>query len=199
MARAPISVGSSPAVDVAFLQASDVFEATVARIPEGAWDSASPCAGWTIREVVGHVVGTMIEASAIVRGDPFSRDPSRPGEATGDDPVSALRAASGAARAAVRTADLARATETPRGRGTVAEALAFPAADLAVHAWDVAHASRWHLLLPDELLAHVVHTAEQVPEEVLRGPGLFGPAQPVADDAGDTTRLMAWFGRDLAR
>ena len=67
-----------------------------------------------------------------------------------------------------------------------------------MHAWDVAHSTNRPLTLPPEVLAHVVHTCEQVPEEVLRGPGLFGPARPVAEDADDTTRLMAWLGRDTA-
>lgn len=176
-------------MDVAFLRASEVFEATLARVPEQAWGNMSPCAGWTVRDVVSHVIGTMIEASAVVRGEPFSREPDGPGNAAGEDPVAALRAVSGPAREAVKTANLSQVT---------AEALAFPAADLVVHAWDIAHATRQQLLLPDELLAHVAHTCEQVPEEKLRGPGLFGPAQTVGDDADDTTRLMAWLGRDTA-
>jgi len=28
------------------------------------------------------------------------------------------------------------------------------------------------------------------------GPGLFGPAQQASDDPDDTTRLMAWLGRN---
>lgn len=168
----------------------------MARVPEQGWDNRSPCAGWTVRDVVRHVIGTMSEASAIVRGEPFSRDPSRPGNAAGEDPVAAVRAVSGPARQAVQTADLSQAAGTSGGGRTVAEALAFPTADLVVHAWDIAHATRQQLLLPDELLAHVAHTCEQVPEEKLRGPGLFGPAQTVDDDADDTTRLMAWLGRD---
>lgn len=197
MTRAPVLSSEPPAIDAAFLRASDVFEATLARIPGDAWDNASPCAGWTVRDVVGHVIGTMTEAAAVLRGEPLSRDPSVPGDAAGDDPVAALRAVSAAAREAVKTANLSQPTETPHGRRTVAEALAFPTADLIVHAWDVGHATKQSLLLPDELLAHVVRTSEQVPEEILRGPGLFGPAQPVADDADDTTRVMAWLGRDV--
>jgi uncharacterized protein (TIGR03086 family) len=81
------------------------------------------------------------------------------------------------------------------GRRTVAEALAFPTTDLVVHAWDVARATGQQLQLSDELLAYVVHTATRVPETVLRRPGLFGPPQPVAEDADETSRLMAWLGR----
>ncbi len=149
-----------------------------------------------MRDIAGHVMGTMIEIAAIVRHEPFSRDSAPPGREAGDDPVHAMNAVSGPARDAVRSADLGQPTDAMHGRRTVAEALAFPIADLAVHAWDIAHATRQRLQLPDILLAHVAHTCAQVPEEVLRGPGLFGPAQQASDDPDDTTRLMAWLGRN---
>jgi Mycothiol maleylpyruvate isomerase N-terminal domain len=41
--------------------------------------------------------------------------------------------------------------------------------------------------------------AESVPEDELRRPGLFGPAQPVPEDATPTARLMAYFGRPVSR
>jgi hypothetical protein len=40
--------------------------------------------------------------------------------------------------------------------------------------------------------------AESVPDDELRRPGLFGPAQPVPEDATPTARLMAYFGRPVA-
>lgn len=196
MTSAPISVGPRPAVDVAFPAASDVFEATLAKVPDQAWQRRSPCGNWTVRDIAGHVVGTMIEIAAIARHKPFSRNSAPPGSDAGDDPVDTMHAVSGPARDAVRSADLGQPTDAMHGRRTVAEALAFPIADLAVHAWDIAHATQQQLQLPDVLLAHVVHTCAQVPEEVLRGPGLFGPVQAAPDDADDTTRLMAWLGRE---
>jgi hypothetical protein len=38
---------------------------------------------------------------------------------------------------------------------------------------------------------------ESVPEAELRRPGMFGPAQPVPDDATPTARLMAFVGRPV--
>lgn len=95
------------------------------------------------------------------------------------------------------TARLDREVDTPGGRRTVAEGLMFPAADLAVHAWDVATAAGQALDLPPELRAHVLATCEQVPEHVLRSPGRFGPVREASADADETTRLMAWLGRDI--
>ena len=46
--------------------------------------------------------------------------------------------------------------------------------------------------------ADVGALADSVPEETLRQPGAFGPAQPVPDDATPTARLMAYFGRSVA-
>jgi hypothetical protein len=69
------------------------------------------------------------------------------------------------------------------------------AADLAVDPWDVADATGQTLQRPRELLSHVVATGEQVPEHVLRGPDLFGPAQQAPADADNTTKLMAWLGQ----
>jgi len=44
---------------------------------------------------------------------------------------------------------------------------------------------------------HVVATCEQVPEDALRSPDLFGPVQPADTDA--TTKLRAWLGRQTTR
>ena len=52
--------------------------------------------------------------------------------------------------------------------------------------------------LPEALLAFCEQLAESVPEETLRRPGGFGPAQPVPEDATPTARLMAYFGRPVA-
>jgi uncharacterized protein (TIGR03086 family) len=167
-------------------------------VPELAWDAASPCQGWTARDVVNHVVGTMTKGIAVLRGAAFQAGPSRPRGAA-SDPLAAWRAVVHPAREAMRTAELDREVDTPHGRRTVAEALAFPAADLAVHAWDVADATRQTLQLPRKLLAHVMATCEQVPKNVLRDPDLFGPVHQAPADADNTTKLMAWLGRTTTR
>jgi hypothetical protein len=51
--------------------------------------------------------------------------------------------------------------------------------------------------LPAALLAFGEQVAESTPEETLRQPGAFGPAQPVPEDATPTARLMAYLGRQV--
>jgi len=41
----------------------------------------------------------------------------------------------------------------------------------------------------------VVQVVKAVPEAELRRPGLFGPAQPVSENATPTAQFMAYVGR----
>lgn len=196
MTTVPITTGSPPPIDTAFVRGIGVFDDVLARVPDHMWDAPSPCTEWTARDVVGHVIGTMSKGAAVLRGEPYPSDPSRPGDAAGDDPLSAWREIADSVRTALTGVDLTRVLDSPSGKRTVAEGLRFPAADLAVHAWDVATATGQRLQLSDELLAHIMSTSQQVPEDVLRGPDLFGPARQAPADADDTLELMAWLGRD---
>ncbi|WP_223125358.1 adenosylmethionine--8-amino-7-oxononanoate transaminase [Streptomyces sp. TRM68367] len=196
---APVRTGAPPDIVTALADAVNVFDATLTGVQDGAWDTASPCSDWSTRDVVGHVIGTLGKVALIARGEPTQSAPSQPGEAAAGDPVKAWRDAAAAARTAVAEADPTLQVDTPAGRQNLARALAFPVSDIIVHAWDIAAATGRPLRLPDSLLAHIVHTCAQVPEAALRGPGRIGEARPSAPGADDTTRMMAWLGRDVER
>lgn len=51
--------------------------------------------------------------------------------------------------------------------------------------------------LPDDLVTFCRELVESLPEDMLRRPGGFGPAQPAPADATPTTRLMAHLGRSV--
>lgn len=196
---APVRTGAPPDIVTALADAVNVFDATLTGVRGGAWDTVSPCSEWSTRDVVGHVIGTLGKVALIARGEPTQSAPSQPGAAAAGDPVKAWRDAAAAARTAVAAADPKLQVDTPAGRQDLARALAFPVSDVIVHAWDIAAATGRWLRLPDSLLAHVVHTCAQVPEAALRGPGRIGEARPSAPGADDTTRMMAWLGRDVER
>ena len=182
-----------PPVDAVFLRGVSFFDEVLSTIPADSWNAPSPCEGWSARDVVGHVVGTMTKGLAVLTGAEYQSGPSEPGEQS--DPVTRWPEIRDRLRDAVRTAPLEREMDSPQGRRSVADGLRFPAADLAVHAWDVAAAAGRHVELPEELRAHVVATCQQVPEDVLRSPGRFGPARQAPTGADETTKLMAWLGR----
>ncbi|WP_406500279.1 maleylpyruvate isomerase N-terminal domain-containing protein [Streptomyces sp. NBC_00846] len=49
---------------------SDEFLARIAATPTTRWDASSPCAGWTARDVVAHVINGPRCILAVVNGKP---------------------------------------------------------------------------------------------------------------------------------
>ena len=121
------------------------------------WNLATPCADWTVRELVHHVIGGNRLACLLLAG------------ATSEDATAAVRSGDlqGDARAHFRTsvdrqahafaADgaLERVLDHPAGRVTGREYADYRAADILVHAWDLARA----VGVDDELDPAVVHIA----------------------------------------
>jgi uncharacterized protein (TIGR03086 family) len=66
-----------------------------------------------------------------------------------------------------------------------------------MHSWDLHRSQGRSVELPDELLALCRALVESAPEDMLRRPGGFGPAQPAPPDATPTARLMAFLGRSV--
>lgn len=162
------------------------------------WSAPSPCAGWTLRDVLAHVTGTLGKAHQIVTGsDAFRRLPFDPRELELD--AAGVRLLwdehAAAVRAVMVDADLDRPVDTRRGPEPLRRALALPSADVACHAWDLAVGSGQLLDLPEPLLEVLRADVGALPEDALRSPGLFGPAVEPTPGASETDRLMAWLGR----
>ena len=105
-----------------------------------------------------------------------------------EDPVAQLRELAGRLHDALASADL----------DALRQALMTPILGLSIHTWDVYRSQNRPVELPEALLAFCEQLAESVPEETLRRPGGFGPAQSVPEGATPTARLMAYFGRPVA-
>jgi uncharacterized protein (TIGR03086 family) len=73
---------------------------------------------------------------------------------------------------------------------------AFYNADLVVHTWDLATATDLTEFISIDPVEMEKVIADLAPmSEMMRQPGLFGPARDVADDADAQTRFLAFFGR----
>lgn len=162
------------------------------------WTAASPCDGWTVRDVLAHVTGTLGKAHAILTGsDAYGALPADPSQIPGtpSETVARWHEVARGVRDALPKADLERIVETRRGPESVGRALFFPASDLPCHAWDLAAGSGQPLDLPQPLLDAIRTQVESIPAEALRRPGLFGPEVEAPEGASETDQLMAWLGR----
>lgn len=181
--------------DEVYLRGLDFFTGAVAGV--GDWQAPSPCAGWRAVDVLGHVGQATRFGTALLRGEEPGWAPAEvPGDVVQGDPVTWWSALADAARAAVPGVDLDRVVDSPRGPRSMREGLSFPAVDLFVHGWDIARSAGGDVVIPDEVIAFSYALAEPMPEEVLRGPGVFGPEVTPPQDAAPTQRLVAWMGRD---
>lgn len=67
--------------------------------------------------------------------------------------------------------------------------------DLLIHTWDLAEALGAKVDLPDDAINATLSGLMLMPEDTLRGKGMFGPAIEVPEDASAQDKLMAFTGR----
>ena len=164
----------------------------VEQIPSESWDQPSNLDGWSIRDLVVHTTGSAAKIVTLAEGGEVGQAPPEP-----DDPLAQLPNLAARLKDALAGADLNALRPSPRGEVPLHQALRFPIFGLTIHAWDVYRSQHRPVEVPEDLLAFCRQVVESVPEDELRRPGLFGPAQPVPEDATPTTRLMAYVGRSV--
>ncbi len=182
-----------------FFQALDYADKLIDSVPEPVWGNQTPCEEWTALQVVSHLTGTLDKAIQMQSADGvFEEKPASPGQGSDvSETLQRWRSARDMVRDGMAGADLDEKVWA-YGHRTRAETLALPTADLAVHSWDIAVATGLERELPRPLLESAKGPFN-MPEEMWRQPGLFGPAVDAADDASDTDQLMAFLGRRAPR
>ncbi|MGF1430418.1 TIGR03086 family metal-binding protein [Kitasatospora sp. LaBMicrA B282] len=172
-------------------------------------DGPTPCAGWTLRRLLEHLIGQQYGFAAAARGR--GADPGVWADrsfATG--PGAALAALAAFADSGRELVEVFAAAEAAGGTLELPEILpghAFPAAqaiafqllDTLVHAWDVAVAVGVPFTVPAEQAALLLRIAEQVPADPdARRPGrAFAPVRAGAEGAAPFERALLLLGRDL--
>jgi uncharacterized protein (TIGR03086 family) len=68
--------------------------------------------------------------------------------------------------------------------------------DLLIHTWDLGQAVGIERPLPEDAVTACHRWLLQLPVEVLRAPGRYGPPVTVPDDADAQTRTLAFAGRN---
>ncbi len=184
--------------DVAFINGLDFFTAAVDLVPADGWERPSPCAGWCGLDVLGHVGFATEFGTKLLRGEPadFTGAPDPPRSAVTGDPARWWAGMVAPAKEAVRGADLTTVVNSPMGRRSIGEGLSFPAVDLFVHAWDLAHSVGAEVSLPGEAMDFAHHVIDAIPEQFVRSARVFGAEIDLPPDASPQTRFLAWAGRN---
>ena len=167
------------------------FTDRVRGVPTGAWDSPSPCEGWTARDVVGHLV-EWIPGFFGSQGVEFPPVPP-----VSEDPVAAWDVVQATIGDALSDpAQASRQVETPFSTQSLAETVdMIVTGDVFTHTWDLARATGQDERLDPDQLRRQLAAMGDMPEEVMRAEGMFGARIDVPDDADDQTRFLAFAGR----
>lgn len=154
----------------------------------------TPCDGWTVADLMAHMIGQNSGfATAVRTGDAELTDfaPTAPYTRTWHESVELLHAAFDDAPddKPVRLVEL---NDAPLN---VDLALTVQIVDTAIHAWDLAGALGRDYQPNRDIVAAVLATAEQIPDDESRlaEHAAFGPAIPSDSDGWD--RALALLGR----
>jgi uncharacterized protein (TIGR03086 family) len=176
-----------------------LLKEAAAAVPAARLDDPTPCADWTVAQVLLHAAGDQHAWASVVAGspppsyNPFA-PPDRP-EGTVDELIGAAVRAATAAWQQVDADDESVATPLPPVPTMKAgQAAAACALDAAVHAWDVAAATgQGSPITPD--LAEQLLPAARATAEPLRG-FAYGPALPLHAGEDAVAELLRFLGRD---
>jgi uncharacterized protein (TIGR03086 family) len=171
--------------------ALDATGAIVDRIGVEQLDLATPCDGWSVRELLDHVVGGNYWAAELAAGKTIADV----GDRLGADPQAAYH---DSARVAAAAFDAPGAMEAPCAvsYGPVPGSVycGHRIIDVAIHGWDLAKATGQDTTLDPELVdAIAAIVAPQM--DLLSGSGMFGTTVVVDPNADAQTRLLAQLGR----
>ncbi|MFT2019760.1 TIGR03086 family metal-binding protein [Streptomyces sp. 796.1] len=165
------------------------------------WDRPTPCAGWTLRDLVAHMAGQHHGFAAAATGGGADLAVWHPTD-LGADPQAAYGVAADAvldafARPGVLHTEFDLPEISTSRRFPASIAISFHLLDYVVHGWDVAKT----LGVPLELDQEVVETASaialRVPDDERRlGPdALFQPALPARSGAPALDLVLTSLGR----
>ena len=172
-------------LDRTFAHADDV----VAAVRPDQYDDKTPCAEWTVRDLLEHMIGVVQGLGAAACGrapEPFTLSA---------DPAAQLRAAAASAMVGWRTPGVLDLIFDAGPGPMPGHALAsINLLDTATHTWDLATATGQPSALPDDVATAALEASRAIVNAELR-PGRFGPEVPAPAGATPTEALVAFLGR----
>jgi uncharacterized protein (TIGR03086 family) len=159
-------------------------------------DASTPCADFTVRGVLGHMIGGATQFAAAFRGE---APPEVPADiANGPDVVARAGYALAGLMSAMRSPGaLDRTVAAPFGEMPGEAFARFVVLDGLVHGWDLATATHQSYEPSDALVAEVDAFAHQAIAPAMRDGDTFGDALDAPAGATSIERLAAFTGRSV--
>ncbi|WSA22108.1 TIGR03086 family metal-binding protein [Streptosporangium subroseum] len=166
------------------------------------WADLTPCAPWTVRELVQHVVWTHRWTPPLLSGESLEEVGSRfEGDLLGDDPVATWDNAELESRKAAAATEPGKRIVTLYGDLSAREYLELVTSEVCVHTWDLARSIGDDDVLDPELVGEVT---DRYLHDRLYGGGapaeswsaLFRPPMAGMWELDPQGRLIALVGRD---
>ncbi|MGP4028347.1 TIGR03086 family metal-binding protein [Actinomadura sp. 3N407] len=178
--------------------AHEALRDVVRAVPAHDLDRPTPCADWTVAQVIQHAAGDQLAYASSITGEPGPDfDPFAPsGKLDGApmDLVDTCVSACAAAWATIGRDTAEVAVPVPPGSLTPETGAGAAALDAAVHAWDIAVATGQASPLTPALARTLLDVAAQIVEP-LRPYGAYAAA--IEHTGGDdVAALLRYLGRD---
>jgi uncharacterized protein (TIGR03086 family) len=155
----------------------------------------SVCAGWTVRDLLAHLVGGNLRFAQALRGERPHWE-SRDSESVTSPLAEYDPTAVELAEAIARIDDPKRPVLLPAGAPPAFFAVKVHAADMLLHGWDIAVSTGQDPTLDPQLCSAAIAVLERYPASFW-GPGRFFAARRERCEGGDPQqRLLALSGRD---
>ena len=176
----------------------DLLQAAAAMISDTNTKAPTPCADWTVTQVLQHAAGDQLAWSAVLGvGSGPAENPFAPSgllDGSAADLLTPALAAARTAWAGIGHDQPAVPTPLPQGELPAEVAAAACALDAAVHAWDIVAALGQPGFLPDELAAQLLPARTII--EPLRQYGAYAAALAPQPGDGVAAELLRYLGRD---
>ena len=180
-------------------------EATVSLVKQAGLldlDRPTPCAGWNLDSLIGHMTAQHYGWIAAAAGHGADLSVWQPGppvaDPIGEYAEASRRVLEAFAADGVLDRQFALAEINPVLRFPAAQAISFHFIDYLVHGWDVARSLGADYQPEPDLLAAALPVAQAVPggEARKRDGAAFAPEVAVPEQAGLLDQILAMLGRD---
>ncbi len=157
----------------------------------------TPCPGWSVEDLIAHVLAGNIKYAEIAMGREWS--PGVPAIVVGKDPLDAYRTTVESMLTAwAEPGALDREIGLPVGRGRAEAALYIHLGETLVHGWDLAVSTGRSAIFDTDVVEASLGQFRSWLPATRSGQAPFSDATSIPDDADAIDRLAAYLGRDVS-